>query len=139
METVRYLADFKNLDAIRELVGEAARRAGFDDREVYAIQLATDEACSNIIEHAYRDMPPGEIEISYEADEDHMTIVIHDHGRTFDLSAVPQPNLTCDLRQRTLGGLGVYFIQNLMDEVRFESSPQTGNTLTMIKRKLRRG
>ncbi len=136
MKKARFTAEFKNLDSIREFVGEAAERAGFAGREIYSIQLAADEACSNIIEHAYEGNPDGEIEIGCDARKGEICIVIHDHGKEFDMSQVRQPNLSRDLNEREVGGLGIYLIRKLMDEVRFESSGKRGNTLTMKKRKL---
>lgn len=135
MKKVSYSADFKNLDAIRAFVGRAAEQAGFSPRDVYAVQLAADEACSNIIEHAYGGRSDGVIEISCEAREGQLTVVIHDQGKGFDMSAVRQPNVSGPLEDREVGGLGVYLIHKLMDEVHFESSGKKGNTLTMIKRK----
>lgn len=136
MKKAKYSADFNNLDAIRDFVGEAAEEAGFSGREMYSVQLAADEACSNIIEHAYEDIPDGEIEIACKVETGQITIIIHDHGKEFDITKVRKPNLSRDLSEREVGGLGVYLIHKLMDEVQFSSSKKNGNTLTMIKRKL---
>ena len=136
MTTSKFSADFANLDSIRDFVGEAAEQAGFSSKEVYSIQLAADEACSNIIEHAYDGISDGEIEIACDAEEGQITIVIHDHGKVFDISNVRQPNFSKDLSEREVGGLGVFLIYKLMDEVHFSSSQKDGNTLTMKKRKL---
>jgi serine/threonine-protein kinase RsbW len=130
-----FSADFANLDSIRDFVGDAAERAGFSGKEMYSIKLAADEACSNIIEHAYAGIPDGEIEIACDVENGQITIVIHDHGKEFDMSKVRQPNFSKNLSEREVGGLGVFLIHKLMDEVHFSSSKKTGNTLTMIKRK----
>jgi serine/threonine-protein kinase RsbW len=135
MPEVTYSADFKNLDAIRDFVGEIAEQAGFSGKEVYSIQLATDEACSNVIEHAYEGTAGGDIEVTCDIKDNALTIVIHDHGKVFDITKVKKPNLSKKLEDREIGGLGVYLIQKLMDDVRFESSATTGNYLTMVKRK----
>lgn len=135
MAKVKFSADFKNLDSIRDFVGEVAEQAGFSSKDVYSIQLAADEACSNVIEHAYEGMSDGEIEIECDADEGQIRILIHDHGKEFDISNVRKPNLGDNLSEREVGGLGVYLIHKLMDEVQFSSSKKTGNTLMMIKRK----
>lgn len=136
MKKAKYSADFNNLDAIRDFVGEAAERAGFSGREMYSVQLAADEACSNVIEHAYAGIPNGEIEIACKVEAGQITIIIHDHGKEFDITKVRKPNLSKNLSEREIGGLGVYLIHKLMDEVQFSSSKKNGNTLTMIKRKL---
>lgn len=135
MPEATFSADFNNLDAIRDFVGEIAEQAGFSGKEVYAVQLATDEACSNVIEHAYQGVEGGDIEISCSVAGDSLTIVIHDHGMEFDITKVKKPNVGKKLEDREIGGLGVYLIQKLMDEVHFESSAKTGNYLTLVKRK----
>lgn len=135
MKRVKYSADFTHLDSIRDFVGEIAERAGFSGKEIYAIQLATDEACSNVIEHAYEGIPNGELEVECAASGNQIVIVVRDHGKTFDISAVRKPNFSKDLSEREIGGLGVYLIYKLMDEVYFESSNNNGNALTMKKRK----
>jgi len=137
MNTATFPAAFENLDPIRDFVGETAEQAGFSGKEVYSIQLAVDEACSNVIEHAYEGIPDGDIEITCDILPDQITIVIHDHGKEFDITTVRKPNLSRELNEREVGGLGVYLIRKLMDEVRFESSKTTGNYLTLVKRKSR--
>lgn len=135
MFNATYPADFAQLDAIRDFVGEAATQAGFSSQEIYAVQLATDEACSNVIEHAYKNMRGGDIEITCDVRPGEVKIVIHDHGLKFDMGKVKKPNLSKRLEDREVGGLGVYFIYKLMDEVEFVSTKKEGNTLTMVKRK----
>ncbi len=135
MPSITFPARFEFLDEIRQFVGEEARRAGFDEKEIYSIQLAADEAASNVIEHAYQGIPNGEIEISCEFRDDALVIVLHDHGKSFDPRKVRVPDLKADLSKRQIGGLGLYLMRRLMDEVRFESAGEGGNRLTMVKRR----
>jgi len=130
-----FKADFQSLDDIRRFVAEAARQAGFSEKEIYSIQLATDEASANIIEHAYGGEGNGEISIDCLWSGDAFEIVIRDRGKSFDPAHVPEPNLTDDLSRRKIGGLGMYLMRRLMDEVDYRSTPDGGNTLTMTKRK----
>lgn len=134
MSTITFDANFENLDEIREFVGEAARQVGFSEKEIYAIQLAADEASSNIIEHAYAGIKGGKIDIELSPSDKELKIVMRDQGKSFDPSSVPEPNVKADLSERKIGGLGLYLMRKLMDEVTYESSAETGNTLTMIKR-----
>lgn len=129
-----YEANFENLDEIREFVGDAARQVGFSEREIYAIQLAADEASSNIIEHAYAGTTGGKLEIELIISGNELKIIMRDRGRSFDPSSVPEPNVKADLSERKIGGLGMYLMRQLMDEVTYQSSPEQGNTLIMIKR-----
>jgi serine/threonine-protein kinase RsbW len=135
MRKVKFPAEFQYLDEIRDFVAEIASRGGFDGKEVYAIQLAADEAASNIIEHAYEGVSGGEIEITCEMKAGLLTITMLDHGRAFDPSSVQPPNLKADLSKREIGGLGIYLMRKLMDEVDYESVPGKGNRLTLRKRK----
>lgn len=136
MRSVQFSAKFEFLDEIRDFVGEIAREGGFNDKEVYNIQLATDEAASNIIEHAYEGISDGLLELSCGMKNNSIRIVLTDHGLPFDPSEIPMPDLKADLSERKIGGLGIFLMRKLMDEVHYESHPGTNsNTLTMIKRK----
>lgn len=128
-------ANFDVLDEIRELVGEIAHQAGFSDRDIYSIQLATDEASSNIIEHAYEGIKDGKFELECDTSNDELRIVMRDQGKPFNPSSVPEPNVHADLADRQIGGLGMYLMRKLMDEVSYQSFSDAGNVLTMIKRK----
>ena len=135
MKTVQFAAKFEHLDEIREFVGDIARAGGFGDKDVYNIQLATDEAASNIIEHAYENVRDGILELSCGIREDTITIILIDRGESFDPSEVPLPDLKADLSDRKIGGLGIFLMRKLMDEVHYEPRPDKSNVLTMIKHK----
>ena len=135
MKSVQFAAKFEYLDEIRDFVGEIARTGGFGDKDVYNIQLATDEAASNIIEHAYENRSDGILELSCGMKDDAITIILVDRGESFDPSAIPLPDLKADLSDRKIGGLGIFLMRKLMDEVHYEPKPDKSNVLTMIKRK----
>lgn len=135
MKTVQYAAKFEYLDEIREFVGDIARAGGFSDKDVYNIQLATDEAASNIIEHAYEKISDGILELSCGMQDDAIKITLIDRGESFDPSEVPLPDLKADLSDRKIGGLGIFLMRKLMDEVHYEPKSDKSNVLTMIKRK----
>ena len=134
MKNVQFAAKFEYLDEIREFVGTIARDGGFSDKDVYNIQLATDEAASNIIEHAYEKIKDGMLELSCGVREDLITIILVDHGESFDPSEIPLPDLKADLSNRKIGGLGIFLMRKLMDEVHYEVKAKS-NVLTMTKRK----
>ncbi len=135
MPNITFPAKFEYLDEIRDLVAQVAREGGFTEKEIYSLQLAADEAASNIIEHAYAGVSNAELYITCDMRGDSLTITMRDTGRPFDPSKVKQPNLKADLSDRQIGGLGVYLMRKLMDEVRYESNSKTGNLLTMTKRR----
>jgi serine/threonine-protein kinase RsbW len=135
MKTVQFAAKFEFLDEIREYVGNIARESGFGDKDVYNIQLATDEAASNIIEHAYENIVDGVLELECGVEGDTIKIILTDHGEPFDPSEIPLPDLKADLSDRKIGGLGIFLMRKLMDEVHYESNSDKSNTLTLLKRK----
>jgi len=133
---MRFTANFEYLDEIRDFVGDIAQSGGFNEKDVYNIQLATDEAASNIIEHSYEGVSDGVLEISCGVKKNTITIILTDHGKSFDPSDIPAPNLKADLSERQIGGLGLYLMRKLMNEVHYEADKKNNrNTLTLIKRK----
>lgn len=134
MTTRRYTARFENLDEIREYVGDRARAAGFGEKAVYAVQLAADEAASNVIEHAYEGQPNATFLLRCEYSQGQLMMTFLDRGKSFDFSKVETPDVSADLSKRKIGGLGVFLMHKLMDEVIYKVT-HSGNYLTLIKRK----
>ncbi|MEM7114757.1 MAG: ATP-binding protein [Chloroflexota bacterium] len=120
-----------------QFMREGAREAGFGEDTLFQIELACDEAVTNIVEHAYGGEGVGEIEASYRMDGDLFVMVLRDNGRSFDPNAVPAPPIPNqeNLDELQLGGLGLHFIRNLMDDVQFTSDAKRGNKLMMIKKR----
>ena len=129
-------ARFDFLDEIRDMVAEVARAGGFSEKAIYSLQLAADEAASNIIEHAYEGISNGVLELSCGMMDDSIKIVLTDHGEPYDPESIPMPDLKADLSERKIGGLGIFLMRKLMDTVHYESRPEINrNTLTMTKRR----
>lgn len=135
MPTRKFPSHLENLKDIGDFVVKQAKIAGFDDAEVYAVQLAVDEAATNIIEHAYEGEGVGDIELTCELMSNGIKVVLHDHGQPFDPGSLPTPALNVPLDQLKPRGLGVFLIHQMMDEVNYKFSPKNGNILTMVKYK----
>jgi serine/threonine-protein kinase RsbW len=126
-----------NLTVISDFVTSVAKKLCLDDDQTFALQMAVDEACANIIEHAYEGKADGTISIRCRIVADDMVVTIHDHGRVFDPDSVPRPDIAAPLEERETGGLGLYLMEKLMDSVEWEFDPKKGNTLTMRKRRVK--
>jgi anti-anti-sigma factor len=124
---------YKNIPGITDFVNEAALAAGLSANEAFQCQLAVDEACTNIIEHAYGAEDVGRIEIACVIEPGVITMRIVDYGQPFDPGGVPEPVDTTELDQIEPGGIGLHLMRKLMDEVTFEFG-DARNTLTMVKR-----
>ncbi|HZD11788.1 MAG TPA: ATP-binding protein [Candidatus Binatia bacterium] len=130
---IRHICDF---------VAQGATQAGFDDDAIFQVQLACDEACTNIIEHTYEAEDAGDIQVTWEIGRRYFKIVIEDNGKEFNPGEIPPAPVppppvqvenddNFDVR---VGGLGVYFMRKLMDKVTFDYAEGSGNVLTMVKR-----
>ena len=128
-----FSGEFASLERIAHFVAQATEAAGLDERASYAVQMAVDEACTNIIEHAYGGEGIGNIDCAYEVTEHSLIITLRDKGHAFDPTAVSDPDLDAQLEERALGGLGVYLMRRLMDAVDHQYEPGGGNVLTLVK------
>ena len=123
----------ENLSSLRDFISDNANKAGLGTDDIDDIILAVDEACTNIIKHAYKSVPDGEIIIEINYNSRKFTIKLIDHGSSFDPESVPVPDLQKYLRQRKVGGLGLYLMRTLMDDVKYVSVPGEYNQILLSK------
>jgi serine/threonine-protein kinase RsbW len=135
MATEKFPGRFESLAGIRKFVFQAASEAGFDEDEIYAVELAVDEACSNIIEHAYGGESKGDIECTCNNINGGLEIILKDKGKPFDPEIIPAPDFSVDLDHLKPRGAGLFLIRNMMDDVEFNFSENNGNVIRMVKRK----
>ena len=114
-----FTAYYRNLAPIADYAMQYARDLGFDHKALYAIELALDEACANIIDHAYHGEGKGSIDIDLSTEDSLFVIKVEDRGQAFDPKSIPAPDLTSPLDIRNERGLGVYTMRKLMDRVDF--------------------
>ena len=124
----------ENLSTIRDFVSNKASETGISNDEVENIMLAVDEACTNIIKHAYKSYPDGEIIIKIEQNPDKLLITIVDYGNSFDPLIVPDPDLPKYYKDGRVGGLGMYLMKSLMDDIKYKSVPGKYNQVLLSKR-----
>jgi serine/threonine-protein kinase RsbW len=122
-----------NLSKIREFIADSAKDVGFTSEEIENIILAVDEACTNIIKHAYKSFPDGEIQIRISYVNGKLTIEIIDYGNSFDPEQVPEPDLQKYYNLHKVGGLGMYLMKELMDDVEYTSVPGKYNQVLLSK------
>ncbi len=123
----------ENLSVIREFILSAAEEVGIKPGVTEDVMLAVDEACTNIIKHAYQSYPEGEILLKLNYSDHKLTITIVDYGSSFNPNDVPDPDLQKYYRQHRVGGLGMYLMKTLMDEVRYNSVPGKYNEVYLTK------
>jgi serine/threonine-protein kinase RsbW len=124
----------ENLALIREFVNRVGAQAGLSETEVGQLELAVDEACANVIEHAYGDDKTKQVMVRAIFDEDTLRIHVIDTGKGFDPTQVPEQELKDLIAKRRTGGLGMRLIKTLMDEVHYDIEPGKKNELRMVKK-----
>ena len=134
MPTRKFPGRYESLAALSDYVSKQAMAAGLDEKEVYAVQLAVDEAATNIIDHAYGGEDRGEIECTCTIRGTELTVTLKDQGDSFIPEEIPDLPVGVPLEKVSPGGAGLFLMKKLMDEVHFEFQ-EDGNVLTMTKRK----
>ena len=134
LKRLRVRAVLENVPLAIDCAGKSAREVGFDERAVHRIRMAVDEACANVVQHAYLGQEPGDMEVLCQVDGKCLVIRVRDWGRAFDPDAVEEPKLHAPLAERDLGGLGLFLIRQFVDRAQFTFDPVLGNELTMEKR-----
>lgn len=125
-------ATLENLAAVRSLVEEAATALEIAPAAIADVVLAVDEAASNIVVHGYQGQP-GTIEIEVKRENDALLVCLRDAASPFDSTRVPAPDMTVPLEQRASGGLGIFLMRQLIDEVTHRTTSQGGNELVLVK------
>ena len=129
---LRVAAEERHLVEIRDFVQDAGEKLLIPQKTLVQTKLAVDEACTNVVRHGYKGAS-GFIEIVITGNGRDFSIAIHDTGKGFDIRNVKSPDLKMYVETRKRGGLGVFLMNQLMDEVRYRAS-SNGNVLTMTKR-----
>jgi len=124
-------AKLENLSVIADFISSSMSQLGIE-AGVFEVQTAVDEACTNIIKYAYSE-EGGVITITCESQDNDFVVTIRDNGKPFDPSSVPPPDLEADLDKRRIGGLGIYLMKKLMDDVSYSFDARKGNILVMRK------
>jgi serine phosphatase RsbU (regulator of sigma subunit)/anti-sigma regulatory factor (Ser/Thr protein kinase) len=129
---LRLPARLESLPALLDFAAARSSEAGFTATRTKEIQLAVEEAAVNIVRHAYP-LQPGDIELRWRSDVSpgRVALDIEDTGVPFDARSLPAPDLKAGLDDRKVGGLGVFFIMNLVDEVDYRREGDR-NILTLI-------
>jgi len=109
-------SDTQYLTLIGYYISNIARLAGFSNEEVKKIELAVDEACTNVIKHAYNSDSGRHFTISTYFTEQELEIIIQDKGKPFNPQLLNKPLLVDKSKE---GGMGLILIRKIMDKVKF--------------------
>ncbi|MBN2365216.1 MAG: ATP-binding protein [Calditrichaeota bacterium] len=126
-----------NLEIIRDFVARIAQNMGFSEENIHRIELAVDEASTNVIKHAYKGAGNKDkfIMVEVTVHKDRLEIDVIDTGTGFDPEEIRTPEMDEYLKKMKRGGLGLYLIKTLMDKVEYKFKPGIRNRVRMTKYK----
>ena len=133
-QTVR-LSRPATLDSLPELIGfilDEARAGGFPPERLSGLELAAEEALVNVASYAYP-VGPGMVSVECRSEGGMFRLDIRDQGQPFDPTRAHAPDLSQDVEERGVGGLGVFFIKRFMDQVSYRREDQS-NILSLEAR-----
>lgn len=131
----KFIANLDNLHQMLDYIINEAIKVGFETPEVVRLQLASEEALTNVIKYAYPEVV-GELEIEcgVKSGEDFFYITIKDEGEPFNpLEESEDVDIEAEAEERRIGGLGVLMMKIIMDNLNYERRG-TANVLVMKKK-----
>jgi serine/threonine-protein kinase RsbW len=122
------------LPLVRDFIADVCLRHDVPRDACFALTVAADEVCANVVEHGYAGMPAGRIRVAVELEAGEMRVIVSDQGRSFAPEEAPRPDLGLGWRERPVGGLGWHLVRSLVDGVDHRPGPAGGNVVTLTKR-----
>jgi anti-sigma regulatory factor (Ser/Thr protein kinase) len=104
------------------------------DHAAFALRLAVEEVCLNLMHYGYADGRSGPITVEFQFDDGAVTLTVIDRAPPFPPDAAPEPQVDADVTTRSVGGLGWHLVKRMIDEISYCSDPRGGNRLTLVKR-----
>lgn len=130
-------AELAQLPALLALVTELCQHEQIDDTTCHDLQLIVEEACVNVMRHAYPAGQAGplalEARVAQGGDARRVVFTLEDQGRPFDPLSVAPPDTSAAAEDRAPGGLGVHLIRQLSHRQHYQRHPRLGNVFTIEK------
>ena len=112
--------DISEITTLSEKVEELAELMNLNPTVVFNIQLALEELLSNTISYGYDDDGKHDILITFGLNNEILNITIEDNAREFNPLLKADPDITTPLEERQIGGLGIYFVKQFMDDINYQ-------------------
>lgn len=128
---IKLPAKLENLEQFMGFLSGCAREHGMEQKRVVEIEIAAEEALVNVFNYAYQDRD-GDVEMICKSDTyDKFVIEIIDSGVYFDLLSLKKPDISLDISERKIGGLGIFLMKNLIDDVQYRRE-EDKNIVTLV-------
>jgi len=125
------------MDALKELrdfTESAAEHSGLKRDDVFAFKLAVDEVCTNIIQYGFEGKEPGLLSLSFDVKDETARLIVRDNGKHFPPEQAQNPDLEAGWEERQVGGLGIFFVKELMDDVSYNQTDEGVNQFILEKK-----
>lgn len=124
--------DIYQIPQLAEFVETIAQEKKLDHSLTMDLNLALEEAVSNVMLYAYPKGADGLVEVEALLDKNKLTFILSDSGKAFDPTAAPKADITASADERPIGGLGIHLVRTIMDAVSYQRKGGK-NLLKMIK------
>lgn len=119
-KTLRIKNDIHELSMMNQFLEEAGEELGLSTAFMMSLNLVMEEAVSNIIFYAYKGDVEDAVDISLVREGGELIVTLIDHGIAFDPTLRKDPDITLSAKDRPIGGLGIFLIKKIMDEVSYQ-------------------
>lgn len=126
--------DVQQIALLSDFIDAVADEAGIEPSLAMSLNLALEEAVTNVVMYAYPEGTDGLVDILAESDGQVLSFVIKDTGIAFDPTQKEEADITLSAEERPIGGLGIFLVMNLMDDVKYER--KDGYNILTISKKL---
>jgi anti-sigma regulatory factor (Ser/Thr protein kinase) len=130
LSEIKLPAKLENLGSLLQSIMSTAGQEGFSGPKLNHIEITAEEAIVNVFNYAYPE-GNGDVEVRCKEDDDSFIIEIVDSGVPFDVTSLAEPDTTATLSEREIGGLGIFFMKKMMDDVRY-SRENGRNVLCLV-------
>ncbi|MBQ4022038.1 MAG: SpoIIE family protein phosphatase, partial [Bacteroidales bacterium] len=125
--------DIQQIPQLADFVETIAEEKNLDQGTAMSLNLALEEAVTNVIQYAYPEGSDGLVDVEAVLREGQLEFIISDSGKPFDPTAKPEVDITAGVEERPIGGLGIHLVKHIMDSVSYRRE-EGKNVLTMIKK-----
>lgn len=125
--------DISTIPQLNEFVDMVCESVNLEMAETMSLNLALEEAVVNVMDYAYPNGEQGDVTIEAKSDKKSLVFVISDSGIPFDPTQKEEVDTTLSAEERSIGGLGIHLVRNIMDNVNYERLDGK-NVLTLVKK-----
>ncbi len=125
--------NIQDVPTLGEFIDGIAEEENIDVAVVGGVNLALEEAVVNVMNYAYPKGDEGHIELESAVTPEKWEFKLLDTGKPFDPTKVADADVTLDVEDRPVGGLGIFLVRQIMDSLEYKRDGNK-NVLTMIKK-----